>query len=267
MRKSFTLIELMIVIIVIGIIATIAIPLYHNAVEKAKAKVCETNLKVLATALESYAIENDQLPGSLGELRSKDLRKAWAQILKKEGKWKIKLAYFIVDLSNRGLAYATESWIRRYLGDMKTLTCPADPTPYPSGFSYGINCNIRNISYEEYKNLPDDYIIIGDCDSECFSSLSDLAKRHKSYTLFFKRNFANCINKGKEVSNTKKLSKKPSGYPVKKSKTKSYLPYPHTKKHIKTPTSHPDKKHLDDDYDNDHDNDHDDSLHHYMHSH
>ena len=43
MRKNFTLNEMVMIIVIIGLMATIAIPLYTNVVEQAKAKACETN--------------------------------------------------------------------------------------------------------------------------------------------------------------------------------------------------------------------------------
>ena len=199
-KKSFTLIELIIVLIIVGGIITVAIPLYHNVVEKAKAKVCEANLKVLAAAVEIYALENDQLPGSLGQLQPQHLRKAWAQIFKEEDEWKIKLAYFIVDFDNRGLAYASSNLLQRYLGgDIKLITCPSDPTPPPQGTSYGINCALAGMSYRDYKNLPDSYIVVGDCETSCFHSLWELSFRHKRYFFYYPSHYAHYITKARRI--------------------------------------------------------------------
>src|SRR5206468_2499153 len=53
-RTGFTLIELMIVVVIIGIIAAIAIPKCSNTKEKAYIASMQANLRNLATAAEGY---------------------------------------------------------------------------------------------------------------------------------------------------------------------------------------------------------------------
>ena len=53
-RKGFTLIELMIVVVIIGILATIAIPKFASTKEKAYLASMKSDLRNLATAEESY---------------------------------------------------------------------------------------------------------------------------------------------------------------------------------------------------------------------
>lgn len=57
MRKSFTLAELSIVIVVIGILAIIAIPQFSKLLEKSKAKEAFTNLTAIYTAERLYHID------------------------------------------------------------------------------------------------------------------------------------------------------------------------------------------------------------------
>ena len=58
--KGFTLIELLIVVAIIGIIAAIAIPNLLNAIQRGKQKRTMGDLRTVATANESYSIDNNQ---------------------------------------------------------------------------------------------------------------------------------------------------------------------------------------------------------------
>jgi type II secretion system protein G len=58
--KGFTLIELLIVVAIIGIIAAIAIPNLLNAIQRGKQKRTMGDMRTIATADESYSIDNNQ---------------------------------------------------------------------------------------------------------------------------------------------------------------------------------------------------------------
>ena len=56
--KGFTLIELLIVVVIIGIIASIAIPKFANTKDKAYLASMKSDLRNLATAEESYLFDS-----------------------------------------------------------------------------------------------------------------------------------------------------------------------------------------------------------------
>src|SRR5881628_1118480 len=53
-RRGFTLIELLIVVVIIGLLATIAIPKFSNTKEKAYISAMKSDLRNLATAEEAF---------------------------------------------------------------------------------------------------------------------------------------------------------------------------------------------------------------------
>ncbi|HEX8849170.1 MAG TPA: prepilin-type N-terminal cleavage/methylation domain-containing protein [Gemmatimonadaceae bacterium] len=68
-RAAFTLVELLVVVVVIGILAAMAIPKFKNTKGKANAAALRTDLRNLATAEESYFYTNNHYTGVLDSLK------------------------------------------------------------------------------------------------------------------------------------------------------------------------------------------------------
>lgn len=71
--KGFTLIELLIVVAIIAILAAILIPNFLRARAQSMVSAAKGNLKNLATALESYFVDNNEYPATLGALSTGQL--------------------------------------------------------------------------------------------------------------------------------------------------------------------------------------------------
>lgn len=61
-KHGFTLIELLIVVAIIAILAAIAVPNFLEAQVRAKVSRCKSDLRSLATAIESYMVDNNKYP-------------------------------------------------------------------------------------------------------------------------------------------------------------------------------------------------------------
>jgi general secretion pathway protein G len=66
--SGFTLLELMIVMVVIGLLAAIAIPAYTSNIRNAKEAVLKEDLHVLRQAIDSYTVDKQKAPQSLDDL-------------------------------------------------------------------------------------------------------------------------------------------------------------------------------------------------------
>ena len=67
MKSGFTLIELLIVVAIIAILAAIAVPNFLEAQTRAKVSRCKADMASVATAIESYCVDNAHYPFDYAE--------------------------------------------------------------------------------------------------------------------------------------------------------------------------------------------------------
>ena len=67
-EAGFTLIELLIVMTIIAILATMAIPRFASAIKHAREAVLKEDLHVMRSAIDSYTMDKQKAPQSLDDL-------------------------------------------------------------------------------------------------------------------------------------------------------------------------------------------------------
>jgi general secretion pathway protein G len=68
--RGFTLIELMIVMAIIAILMSIAVPVYNRSITRAKESVLKNNLFTLRTVIDEYTYDKQKAPQNLQDLVS-----------------------------------------------------------------------------------------------------------------------------------------------------------------------------------------------------
>ena len=67
-KKAFTLIELLVVVLIIGILASVALPQYQKAVEKSKATQAFVLLDSIRTSFDAYYMANGNYPTKFADV-------------------------------------------------------------------------------------------------------------------------------------------------------------------------------------------------------
>jgi general secretion pathway protein G len=67
---GFTLIELMIVMAIIAVLMSVAIPIYNRSIVRSKESVLKNNLYTLRTVIDEYTYDKQKAPVSLNDLVS-----------------------------------------------------------------------------------------------------------------------------------------------------------------------------------------------------
>lgn len=58
-RQGFTLVELMVVVVILGILAAVAVPMYTNSQQTAERRAVEANLRIIDGAISQYQANNN----------------------------------------------------------------------------------------------------------------------------------------------------------------------------------------------------------------
>ena len=67
-KKGFTLVELMVVVVIIGILVAVAIPVFNAAKANAWKRSCHANQRTIEGAAQSYNAENGAMPANVAAL-------------------------------------------------------------------------------------------------------------------------------------------------------------------------------------------------------
>lgn len=128
-RKSFTLIEILVGLIIISILASLSMASYRKTVETNNERICKENLKVLQKAIDIYTLENDSLPLTLAQLTPQQIYLAHSQVVGKP-----KENHLFSSLRNiLGIKPAiAQSLAGYYASNRNIFRCPADTAAAPA---------------------------------------------------------------------------------------------------------------------------------------
>ncbi|MCX2897359.1 type II secretion system major pseudopilin GspG [Pseudomonas mandelii] len=69
-QRGFTLIEIMVVVVIIGVLGAIVVPQFMSRPDQAKVTAAKIDIQAIATALEMYRLDNHQYPSTQQNLEA-----------------------------------------------------------------------------------------------------------------------------------------------------------------------------------------------------
>lgn len=78
-RAGFTLVELLMVVAIVGALATMAIPAFNQYITLSKNKRCIGDIRTIDKAITAYILEKNALPGSLGDVGMAGQKDPWGR--------------------------------------------------------------------------------------------------------------------------------------------------------------------------------------------
>ena len=61
-ERGYTIMELLVVIVIIGVLAAIGVPAYNNMTTRARKTACDANKRTIATAVGMYYADHEKYP-------------------------------------------------------------------------------------------------------------------------------------------------------------------------------------------------------------
>jgi prepilin-type N-terminal cleavage/methylation domain-containing protein len=204
-QKGMSLNEILVAVVIVGILATLALPMVQNYFERSESEVCKTNLKTLKTALDIYAMEHETVPGTISQL-APYVDRAYAQVMRQPGAWKARVAYASLQArswwqqpmcwaqtpaSPPSTDISTSADNQKFLlflakGDRRLITCPKSKGPFSYALNSGVLRSAGNpISSRAYQELTERdgvgnfRVLVADCGtSGVISSSDEIDARH-----------------------------------------------------------------------------------------